>query len=477
MPPGVKCVPRDQFVLKQGGGDGPGCHQRRSRRRSDSSEEGASEVDRIKMGLEWMLKPASSSQPEGSRVKKPNPKEMNAYLRDNGTGYPDEATASVVVVVVVGWRLKALKLAKGQAACEGRNSEEVVEERWGSLGQLAASVSTYRVASSYAHLQSIRGRKAGQADNSEKSFEVDWKEDRQGVSSRDHAMRKLRSDSVPWKKNRHNISSEDQTLISSALASINKFAHDGSFMEKISTMMFKDTSSSVSTLKLNAKQLAAKVLQLRMKGKHEEADQLSKWRLVENQSASVEEPEKEKSSTSTLERKCHICCLRPSIYDYVRLILLQHEPATKTDDKNGLEEIHNFKKCFLKMFARQDKIVVFMETVISLVKQQRHGMIECIPVPCKRIKFQMQHEMKKLIPTSGNLRQVIPENFACFHVEFDDESKFSACFRLKVIRGVLRLPREDMHRRRRHESMNNQKQAVASFMRDLEPFNWTKQLK
>ena len=86
---------------------------------------------------------------------------------------------------------------------------QVVEERWGSLGQLAASISTYRVASSYAHLQSIRGRKAGQADNSEKSFEVDWKEDRQGVSSRDHAMRKLRSDSVPWKKNRHNISFED----------------------------------------------------------------------------------------------------------------------------------------------------------------------------------------------------------------------------------------------------------------------------
>lgn len=30
----------------------------------------ASEVDRIKMGLEWMLKPASSSQPEGSRVQR-----------------------------------------------------------------------------------------------------------------------------------------------------------------------------------------------------------------------------------------------------------------------------------------------------------------------------------------------------------------------------------------------------------------------
>jgi hypothetical protein len=68
-----------------------------------------------------------------------------------------------------------------------------------------------------------------------------------------------------------------------------------------------------------------------------------------------------------------------------------------------------------------------------------------------------QHEMKKLITTSAsrNLRQVIPENFACFHVEFgldrgfvhviDDESNFSAGFGLSVIRGMLELPEEDMH--------------------------------
>lgn len=96
--------------------------------------------------------------------------------------------------------------------------------------------------------------------------------------------------------------------------------------------------------------------------------------------------------------------------------------------------------------------------------------------------------MKKLITTSAsrNLRLVIPENFAYFHVEFgldhgfvhviDDESKFNAGFGLNVIRGMLRLPEEDMHRRRRHESLDKQKQAVASFMKDWEPFDWTKQL-
>jgi hypothetical protein len=96
--------------------------------------------------------------------------------------------------------------------------------------------------------------------------------------------------------------------------------------------------------------------------------------------------------------------------------------------------------------------------------------------------------MKKLITTSAsrNLRQVIPENFAYFHVEFgldrefvrviDDETNFSSGFGLNVIRGLLQLPEEDMHRCRRHESMDKQKQAVASFMKDWEPFDWTKQL-
>ena len=114
-------------------------------------------------------------------------------------------------------------------------------------------------------------------------------------------MRKPRPDSVPWKKRRHNISSEDQALISSAVASLNKFSDDGSFMEKISNLESKNTNVSiasasadeqrdneqkslressnkvplVSAQKLNANQTAAKILQLRMKGKHQEAEQLS----------------------------------------------------------------------------------------------------------------------------------------------------------------------------------------------------------
>ncbi len=37
-------------------------------------------------------------------------------------------------------------------------------------------------------------------------------------------------------------------------------------------------------------------------------------------------------------------------------------------------------KCLMRMFAEDDKGVVFYETVISL-KRQQHTVIECVPVP------------------------------------------------------------------------------------------------
>ena len=98
-----------------------------------------------------------------------------------------------------------------------------------------------------------------------------------------------------------------------------------------------------------------------------------------------------------------------------------------------------------------------------------------------------QHNAKKLIDTSvKGLHGSIPENFPYFHVEFglnkgfvhviDDENNFKTSFGLNVIRGMLQLAEEDMHRRRRYESVEVQKQAVANFLQDWEPFDWTKQL-
>jgi CWF19-like protein 2 len=70
------------------------------------------------------------------QTQKVNPRELNPYLRDNGSGYPEDAnetkgnseqllSSSLVGDGGASWRLKALKRAQEQAAREGRNINEV----------------------------------------------------------------------------------------------------------------------------------------------------------------------------------------------------------------------------------------------------------------------------------------------------------------------------------------------------------------
>lgn len=65
-----------------------------------------------------------------------NPKELNPYLKENGTGYPEEEderkgggdqflSSSLVGDGGASWRMKSLKRAKEQADREGRRLEEV----------------------------------------------------------------------------------------------------------------------------------------------------------------------------------------------------------------------------------------------------------------------------------------------------------------------------------------------------------------
>lgn len=621
---------------------------------------------RKEMGLEWMTssgrkddhtgqgrsesKPCVEEEKPDEEASRRNPRELNPYFKDSGSGYPDDACMSVtgdqpLPSSVVGdggvsWRLKALKRAKEQAAREGRKLDEVVEERWGSLGQLAASVAARRSAPSHAHLHAIRGRKghgekpetaaSGEVKEGTKEVNRSSRDYLRGVSSRHPEMKKPKHDNLSWKKSKvQHLSSEDNSLISAAVRDLNKFADDGSFMDNITHRRDKDandsnklppasvetndynetemdasiirnsTERSTETKQvLSANQLAAKALQLRMKGKHEEAENLLKemefmvekndtgttmarhesgentsrfvrmqasserqkreedadfhlaQRIIQNKKYSMsgraddeydfddtpsksrrrrketlpDDPRNIPSRFLTKKESCQFCFENPSRpkhlvisianFSYMMLpqwqpvvpghcciLPMQHDSSTRTVDKNVWEELRNFKKCLLRMFAEQDMDVVFLETVIDLGKQRRHCLIDCIPVPCQISKqaplyFKKaideaeeewgQHEMKKVLPTSGNLHHVIPENFSYFHVEFgldrgfahviDDDSNFKSSFGLNVIRGMLRLPEEDMHRRRRQESMEKQKEAVASFAKDWEPFDWTKQL-
>ncbi|XP_004288447.1 PREDICTED: CWF19-like protein 2 [Fragaria vesca subsp. vesca] len=193
---------------------------------------------------------------------------------------------------------------------------------------------------------------------------------------------------------------------------------------------------------------------------------------------------------------------KPVVDGHCYVLPMQHVPATRTLDDHVWEEIRNFKKCLIMMFAKQEKDVVFLETVMGLAQQRRHCIIECIPLPQDIAKdaplyFKKaideaedewsQHNAKKLIDTSvKGLRGSVPANFPYFHVEFglkkgfvhviDDETQFNSSLGLNVIRGMLELPAEDMHRRGRYEPVEAQKQAVKRFDQEWAPFDWTKQL-
>ncbi|GFP95886.1 cwf19-like protein 2 [Phtheirospermum japonicum] len=562
--------------------------------RKGSQSLNSNNIVRKEMGLEWMLRPkddkesnsskASLIEPEEASVeeiKKDNPRELNPYLRNDGSGYPEDSKGPkaedkrLLSNTVVGdggasWRLKALKRAQEQAAREGRHLQE--EARQKSTNDVTPRHPKMRVPKVH--------------------------------------------DSLSWgKRGNKNLSAEDNALVSSALSSVNKFSNDGNFLAQF---MHKEENTSgdrlkhearaepisvdfasmenkedVGTMKpsMTANQLAAKAMQLRMKGKHEEAEKLLKETetIKESQNTgdrssrqqidgttsrvimhdvSARQKKKEDDGdlhlaqnimhnhrysvsgqadeeydydgglrkknrkkgqgggnhrsteiTNSAKRfltqqdRCQFCFENPgrpkhlviAIANFTYLALPQqqpHESSTRTVEDNVWDEIRNFKKCLIMMFAKQEKEVVFFETVMGLAQQRRHCMVECVPLPRDVAKqapvyFKKaideaedewsQHNAKKLIDTSEKgLRGSIPKNFPYFHVEFglnkgfvhviDDEKEFKSSFGLNIIRGILRLPAEDMHRRRRQESFETQKQAVASFAQDWEPFDWTKQL-
>lgn len=79
-------------------------------------------------------------------------------------------------------------------------------------------------------------------------------------------------------------------------------------------------------------------------------------------------------------------------------LLEQHESATRSLDDNVWEEFRNFKKCLIMMFAKQEKDLIFLETVMSLARQKRHCLVECIPLP-KEVAKQAPLYFKKVCKT------------------------------------------------------------------------------
>ncbi|KAK7380822.1 hypothetical protein VNO78_33341 [Psophocarpus tetragonolobus] len=169
------------------------------------------EIARKEMGLDWMLRSESKrpavteteeklSEVPVDESKKVNDKELNPYLKDNRCGYPEESDGAKVgnhqflSSFLVGdggasWRLKALKRAQEQAAREGQDFLEVLEERWGSLGELTASVASHAAAPARAHLCAVKNRQRGRTKENSSDFDKHGRRDSERDYLKDVSLR------------------------------------------------------------------------------------------------------------------------------------------------------------------------------------------------------------------------------------------------------------------------------------------------
>ncbi|KDQ62188.1 hypothetical protein JAAARDRAFT_30088 [Jaapia argillacea MUCL 33604] len=201
------------------------------------------------------------------------------------------------------------------------------------------------------------------------------------------------------------------------------------------------------------------------------------------------------------------------------IVPIQHHLAMLEGDDDVWDEVRNFMKCLMKMFAEEDEGVVFFETVLSF-KKQNHTFIECIPVPWEQFEEVPAYfresiltsetewsQHRKLIDFSarpGGFRRAMVPNLPYFMVQFDykgekgyghviegtgevadegdeeggiDEGakgggEFPRYFAGEIIGNLLELePRRWRHPKK--VDLKRNKERVAEFKRKYDRFDWT----
>jgi hypothetical protein len=71
-------------------------------------------------------------------------------------------------------------------------------------------------------------------------------------------------------------------------------------------------------------------------------------------------------------------------------------------------------KCLMRMFAEQDKGVIFYETVINL-KWQKHSYIECVPLPWEQFEDIPQYFKVRDIQRSHVFTLTLPYRSLSWH--------------------------------------------------------------
>ncbi|KAJ7069993.1 CwfJ C-terminus 1-domain-containing protein-like protein [Mycena amicta] len=204
------------------------------------------------------------------------------------------------------------------------------------------------------------------------------------------------------------------------------------------------------------------------------------------------------------------------------IVPIQHHLNMLEADDDVWDEVKNFMKCLMRMFAEEDQGVIFYETVISL-KGQKHTFIECVPLPWEQFEDIPQYfkesilaseaewsQHKKLIDFSrrpGGFRRAMVPNLPYFMVQFDYKGEkgyghviegtgdggageedgagleegekgggeFPRYFAGEIVGNVLELEPRKWRRPKRIDFRSN-KERVAEFRKKYDKFDWTPML-
>ncbi|KAJ3150952.1 hypothetical protein HDU86_006208 [Geranomyces michiganensis] len=192
----------------------------------------------------------------------------------------------------------------------------------------------------------------------------------------------------------------------------------------------------------------------------------------------------------------------PEVVDMVPghclIVPLDHVLTTLECDDATWDEIRNFQKCLLQMFAALNQGVIFIEQVINF-KWHKHTIIECIPLPMEHWEDSSAYykeailasddewtQHRKLIDTSKNgFRRSMVKEMPYFHVWFDpsrgyghvieNQEEWKEWFGREVIASVLDLPPDKWRRPRRIDAKLNTGR-MKWFLERWKNHDWTRML-
>jgi len=190
---------------------------------------------------------------------------------------------------------------------------------------------------------------------------------------------------------------------------------------------------------------------------------------------------------------------KPFVFGHCTITPNEHVLSLREAEDECYDEIRNFMKSIVGMFATQGKSVLFVEYVRSL-ESVRHTKIDCIPLIPRQEEIALMcvrqslldcdmewGDNKQLINTQrkGGLRASIPKGFAYIHADLncqggfahtiEDKRYFRDSFADEIIGSIVELDKDVVIKPKKWSSEEN-KDYISKFTALWKPFDWTDHL-